>query len=579
MAPECDESGAINRAPTSLLRPTSLYCRTSLSMDRSSLLQKLRSEHFDLLVIGGGATGAGIALEGASRGLKVALVERDDYASGTSSRSTKLIHGGVRYLQQAVLKLDRSQFYLVRDALHERATLVRLAPHLSHPLPIVTPIYNWFGIPYYRVGLKVYDWLAGKENLSPSRFLSAKSALKNFPMLKAKGLRGGVRYFDAQFNDARMNVSIILTAIRHGATCLNHAVITRLLKENNRLCGALVLDPESGEEIQVRAKVLLNAAGPFVDSIRHMDDPDAKSMLRVSSGIHIVLDKRFSPPDTGLLIPKTEDGRVLFLLPWLGHTLVGTTDNPARLEANPQPQEEEIQYILRHLQTYFEETVRREDIRAAWSGLRPLVSNPKAADTAKLSRDHIINISSSGLITVAGGKWTTYRRMAVDAVDQAIRRGGLNPSESSMTHRIPLEGAEGYSAQLAQHLSDTFKLDTDIAFHLARSYGGQALQVLKIAEAGYQNRLVPDHPYLEAEILYAVQNEFARNAVDILARRMRLTFLDAEAARKALPRVLDLAAPLLGWSDTRRREEEKTFFEYLGSSRVSPTVQRTQITA
>ncbi len=284
-------------------------------MQRQTLLENLKNGDFDLLVIGGGATGSGIALDAATRGLKVALVERDDFASGTSSRSTKLIHGGVRYLEQAVKKLDRGQWNLVRDALHERATVIKLAPHLAHPLPLVTPLYNWFGIPYYRIGLKLYDWLAGKSNLKPSRYLSAKKARVNFPMLKAKGLRGGVLYYDGQFDDARMNVTIAMTAIQQGATLLNHVEVVSLTKENSRLTGAVVRDRLSGQEIPVRSQVVVNATGPFCDTIRRMDDPEAPKMLNASSGIHIVLDKRFSPPATGLLIPKTEDGRVLFLLP------------------------------------------------------------------------------------------------------------------------------------------------------------------------------------------------------------------------------------------------------------------------
>lgn len=531
--------------------------------NREANLAKLKDQAWDLLVIGGGATGTGIALDAATRGLSVALVERGDFAAGTSSRSTKLIHGGVRYLEQAVKKFDKGQYHLVKEALHERATLLKLAPHLAHSIALVTPIYSWFGVPYFRMGLKIYDWLAGRENLSPSRYLGAKAALQNFPMLKSEGLRGGVLYYDGQFDDARMNVSLALTATEQGAVVVNHVAVQGLLKTQNQVSGAELHDEISGEKLNVHAKVVINATGPFVDQIRKMDDSHCKPMLKVSSGIHIVLNKRFSPPATGLLIPKTEDGRVLFLLPWLGHTLVGTTDNPAKLEKNPQASEKDIQYILRHLTKYFEMPVTRQDVLASWSGLRPLVSDPKAVNTAGLSRDHVIHFSESGLLTIAGGKWTTYRKMAEDAVDQAVKRGKLSTKHASQTQETLIRGAKGYSGRLPQTLQEKFHLDQDTALHLAKSYGGYALSIGELCSKGYGRRLIPQHPYLEAEVVYAVEQEMARTAVDVLARRMRLTFLDAAAARQALPRVLILLSSLLHWDATKQSQEEVEFFHYL----------------
>lgn len=547
-------------------------------MLRDEQIQKLKETHFDLVVIGGGATGSGIALDAATRGLKVALVERDDFAAGTSSRSTKLIHGGVRYLEQAVKKFDREQYHLVKEALHERATLIKLAPHLSHPIALVTPIYSWFSVPYFRIGLKLYDWLAGKKNLNPSKFLTAKAAKKNFPMLKSKGLRGGVLYYDGQFDDARMNVSLALTALDKGAIVSNHTEVIELLRQDHRLYGVRVRDLNTQEEFDIRGKVIINATGPFTDTIRKMEDPQGKPMLRASSGVHIVLDKRFSPPATGLLIPKTEDNRVLFLLPWLGHTLVGTTDNPAKVEKNPRPREEDIQYILRHLKKYFDIPVSREDVQAAWSGLRPLVSDPKASDTARLSRDHVLNVGPSGLLTITGGKWTTYRKMALDAVDYAVKLGNLSPAQKSQTEQTVLRGGEGYSGQLSQDLIKDFSLDQDVAIHLARAYGSRAPEVARLAKEGYGNRLVPGHPYLEAEVLYGVKKELALTAVDILARRTRLTFLDAPAARKALPKVLDLMGHLLHWDTSRRQAEETRFYRYLDhapSTEMEPPEKKT----
>jgi glycerol-3-phosphate dehydrogenase len=531
--------------------------------DRAAHLARLGAETFDLLVIGGGATGAGVALDAATRGLKVALVERDDFSAGTSSRSTKLIHGGVRYLEKAVKEFDRSQFNLVRDALRERAVLIRIAPHLARPMPLVTPLYNWFQVPYFMTGLKMYDWLAGKSNLHPSRFVDAKEALQRFPMLKADGLRGGVVYYDGQFDDARMNVAIALAAAEDGAAVVNHAEVTALHKEGGRVDGATVRDRESGAEVEVRARVVVNATGPFTDAIRRMDDPGAAPMLTASSGIHVVLDARFSPPETGLLIPETEDGRVLFLLPWQGHTLVGTTDNPADIEPHPKAAEEDVEYVLRHVRKYFSVPVERDDVLATWSGLRPLVSDPDAADTARLSRDHVVNVSASRLLTIAGGKWTTYRKMALDGVDEAIRIGDL-PAGPSRTAERPLVGAAEYAPTLAGELQERFGLDHDVASHLASAYGDRAAAVAELAEAdGLGARLAEGHPHIEAEVRYGARHEMARTSVDVLARRTRLGFLDRDASIAAVPRVNELLAGELEWSEERAAEDRADAMAYL----------------
>ena len=534
-------------------------------MNREEQVTALQNQTFDLLVIGGGATGAGVALDAASRGLKTALVERFDFSSGTSSRSTKLIHGGVRYLEAAVKHFDRSQFNLVRDALKERAVLLNIAPHLARPLPLVTPIYNWLDVPYIMTGLKLYDWLAGKANLHPSRFVDAHEALHRFPMLKKEGLRGGVIYYDGQFDDARMNVAIALTAAREGAAVANHVTVTHLLKEAGEVRGAGVRDALSGDSWDIPAKVVVNATGPFADAIRRMDDPEAAPMLSASSGAHIVLDARFSPPETGLLIPETEDGRVLFLLPWLGHTLVGTTDNPAAIHTNPHATEDDIAYILRHIHKYFSVPVERSDVKAAWSGLRPLVSDPAAADTAKLSRDHVINVSTSKLLTIAGGKWTTYRKMALDTVDEAQRLGNLGGANTPQTEKVKLVGAQDYSPSGAGHLQEVFGLEPEIASYLNRAYGDRAPQVAQIAQDGHGERIVPGHAYLDAEVVYGAQEEAARSTVDVLARRTRLSFLDAEAALAAIPKVSDLLAQTLQWDERKGLEDKAEARAYFGN--------------
>lgn len=530
---------------------------------RSAQIGRLEDETFDLLVIGGGATGAGVALDAATRGLRVALVERDDFAAGTSSRSTKLIHGGVRYLEKAVKEFDRTQFNLVRDALRERAILIEIAPHLARPLPLVTPLYHWYQVPYFMTGLKMYDWLAGKSNLSPSRFVDAKEALERFPMLRSEGLRGGVVYYDGQFDDARMNVAIALTAAEEGAAVANHAEVVELRKEDGTVRGATVRDRLTDRRHEVRARVVVNATGPFSDAVRRMDDPSARPMLSASSGIHVVLDKSFSPPETGLLIPETEDGRVLFLLPWQGHTLVGTTDTPAEIEAHPKASEDDVEYVLRHIRKYFSVPVERGDVKATWSGLRPLVSDPEAADTAGLSRDHVVNVSSSNLLTIAGGKWTTYRKMALDAVDQVLRIGDLEAAASRTAER-PLVGGASYAATGAGELQERFDLPSDVASHLNRAYGDRAAQVALLAEReGLANRLARAHPYLEAEVLYAARHELACTSTDVLARRTRLGFLDRAAAVGAVARVNELLTREFDWEEARAAEDRADATAYL----------------
>ncbi len=526
-------------------------------MSRQQQLQQLKEDRtFDLLVIGGGATGCGIALDAATRGLKVALVEKNDFAEGTSSRSTKLVHGGVRYLEAAVKKLDRVQYNLVRDGLKERSILLKNAPHLSNRLALVTPLYRWRDIPYVFSGLKLYDILSGKRNIGHSRLLSRKEALRRFPTLKAEGLKAGVLYYDGQFHDARMALSLALSAAQQGATIINHVAVSELIKQNGKICGAQLTDSLTGESWQLNARGVINATGPFSDQIRKMDNPAATEILSASTGIHIVLDKRFAPPDTGLMIPETDDGRVLFVLPWENHALVGTTDEPAEITEHPKPLESEIDYLLRHLSRYFNLQVNKSDIKAVWSGLRPLVSDPKAADTAGLARDHVIEESPDGLLTIAGGKWTTYRKMALDTLDHALKQFQLTaPKPDCQTEQLPLLGAVNYQENGDLELQKRYTLAADIARYLHRTYGDQAEKVAELAATGHGARLCENHPILEAEVLYAVRCELAERVIDLLARRTPLALLDTEAARQAIPRVLEIMGHELGWNQERIKEE------------------------
>ncbi len=523
-------------------RPLLAWRDPAVDPSRPQRFEQLGAARFDVVVVGGGATGAGVALDAASRGLRVALLERGDLASGTSSRSTKLVHGGVRYLERAVKQADRSQFHLVREALRERAVLLRNARHLARPLALLTPAYSPLDLPYYYTGLKLYDALAGRAKLRPSRRLGREDALRRYPMLRREGLRGAVEYHDGQFDDARTNVALALTAQEHGALVITHAEVTALERSGGRLCGGEVLDRLTGARHAFAARVVVNAAGPYCDAVRRLDDPSSPPLLTVSSGVHVVLPARFSAPETGLLVPKTEDGRVLFVLPWQGRTLAGTTDNPAPLEDDPRPREEDVEYVLRHVREYCELPVERGDVLAAWSGLRPLVEDGEDGGTARLSRDHVVVTSPSGLVTVTGGKWTTYRSMAEDAVDAAVVAGDLRPERGCVTRDLPLVGAARFAPDGHARLRSLYGLAGDVALHLNRAYGDRAEALARLARDGLGERLAPGHPYLEAEVVWARERELACTADDVLARRLRLSFLDEAAAEAVRPRVEELLA-------------------------------------
>jgi glycerol-3-phosphate dehydrogenase len=533
-------------------------------MNRQQRLQSLRQTPiFDLLIIGGGATGCGIAADAASRGLSVALIDKNDLAEGTSSKSTKLVHGGVRYLEAAVKKMDRAQYHLVKEALFERGVFLKNAPHFANRLPLVTPIYKWTEVPYVFAGLLLYDALAGKQGLGHSSLVSRQEALRRFPMLKAEGLKAGVIYYDGQFNDARMAVTLALTAQKNGATIANHVEALALEKSGGKLCGARVRDVLSGEEFGIKARGIVNAAGPFVDRIRQMDDADAKPILKAAAGIHVVLPSRFVPVDTGMLIPKTEDGRVLFILPWQGHALIGTTDSPAQITDHPPAREDEIEYILRHVNKYFDITATRQDVLSVWCGLRPLVQAPEAENTAQLVREHLLLQSPSGLLSMAGGKWTSYRKMAEEAVDQAIASYALKPARACQTPTLRLVGAERFAPANEAALMSRFGLPADVAHHLHHAFGDQADAVAELARDDLGARLHPDHPYIDAEVVYCTRVEFAEHASDVLTRRVPLVLLDRAAARIALPRVVELMARELGWDAERCTRENASALERL----------------
>jgi glycerol-3-phosphate dehydrogenase len=551
------------------------------------------NEEYDVLIIGAGATGAGVALDAVTRGLKVAVVERDDFSSGTSSKSTKLVHGGVRYLEKAVWNLDYSQYQLVKEALKERKYFLQTAPHLSMWLPIMLPLDKWWKAPYYWAGTKCYDILAGSEGIESSYFLTKSKAIEAFPMLKRTDLVGALVYYDGAHNDSRMNVSIAMTAAVYGATVVNHAEVTSLLKnDKGKLCGATIKDrvPErdgkSTGEITVKAKCIINCTGPFTDSIRKLDNQDCKDIVAPSSGVHVILPGYYSPANMGLIDPSTSDGRVIFFLPWQGNTIAGTTDEPTTISHNALPDEKSIQWILNEVSHYLSPdiNVRRGDVLAAWSGIRPLVKDPKAKNTESLVRNHLIDVSDSGLITCAGGKWTTYRQMAEECVDEAVKEFSLPTKQvnnaprvsgteeiddgahldgSCQTHKVRLIGAHGFSKTLFIHIIQHFGIETEVAKHLTESYGDRAWTVAAMCKPtdtrfpARGERISTLYPFVDGEIRYAVRHEYAQTAVDVLARRTRLAFLNAQAALEALPKIIDIMGEELKW-DSKRQDREWT---------------------
>ena len=498
---------------------------------RDTLVQQLTaSPAWDLIVIGGGATGLGVALDGLSRGYKTLLLEQADFAKGTSSRSTKLVHGGVRYLAQGDVGL-------VREALHERGLLLQNAPHLCHNQAFIIPNYSWWGGPFYTIGLKLYDLLAGRLSLGTSAHLSRAETLRQLPTLRPAGLRGGVLYHDGQFDDARLAVNLAQTCIDHGGTALNYCAVQGLLKDaHGRLAGVRATDLETGLVHELRARAVVNATGVFVDAVRRLDEPEARPLVQPSQGVHLVLDQSFLPGGAALMVPHTADGRVLFAVPWLGRVVLGTTDTPVpTATSEPRAQEQEIDFLLQTAAQYLCRAPTRADVRSIFVGLRPLAATAgSGTKTREISRRHKIVVSTSGLLTITGGKWTTYRRMGQDTIDQAIARGQL-PAAASQTAHLPVHGAAGPTAL------------PGMPPHFAAYGSDQAALLHLMAEVpALAQKLDPQHDFRHAEVVWAARHELARTVEDVLARRVRLLFLDAAAARHAAPAVAALLARELG---------------------------------
>lgn len=477
-------------------------------MLRSDIIDRLGPETaWDMIIIGGGATGLGCGVDAASRGYRVLLLEQRDFSQGTSSRSTKLVHGGVRYLQQGNLAL-------VMDALHERGVLLRNAPHLVYNQAFVVPDYKWWERPFYGAGLKLYDMLAGKLGFGRSRILSRAKTLNMIPNLEPTDLRGGVIYYDGQFDDSRLAITLARTMKDLGGLPVNHMGVTGLLKDDEgQVCGVEATDSLTGRTHRLRGRVVINATGVFVDDILRLDDSGATPLIAPSQGVHLVLDKSFSPGDTAIMVPHTDDGRVIFLVPWHGRVLVGTTD--VALEAaspEPRPMDEEITFLLEHAGRYLTRDPRRSDILSVFAGIRPLIRSEGEGRTSSLSRDHHLTISQSGLVTIAGGKWTTYRKMGEDAVTQAARFAGL-PPHSCKTENLPLHG---------------WLSGVDPRDHLS-VYGSDIEEIREMIrrDPDLGKPLHYKLPYLRAEVVWAVRREWALTLSDVLRHRTRALILDA----------------------------------------------------
>ncbi len=427
-------------------------------MKREKMISNIKTsdKHWDIVIIGGGATGVGTAVEAASRGYSVVLIEQSDFGKGTSSRSTKLAHGGVRYLQQGNISL-------VLEALKERGVMRRNAPHLVHDLPFIVPVYDWWEGPFYGIGLKIYDMLAGKEGFGGSKILSKEETIELIPTVETKGLKGGVIYYDGQFDDARLLINMMQTAVEQGATMINYMKVVSLIKDDDIVTGVVARDIETGKDHSIKAKVVINATGVFTDFVRKMDDMFAEEIITGSQGVHIVLDSSFLPGNSAIMVPNTADGRVLFAVPWHNSTLVGTTDTYVeKYLLDPVPFDSEIKFLLEHAAKYLTKDPTKKDVKSVFVGLRPLVKGGNNGnDTAAISRDHTIIISRSGLITITGGKWTTYRKMGEDVIDQAIVLGDLSHSKS-VTSTLQLHGyhsnSQNYGA-LSEYGSDALKVE------------------------------------------------------------------------------------------------------------------------
>ena len=532
--------------------------------NRFEELKNISGREFDLCVIGGGATGSACALDAQLRGIRTVLLEAGDFAGATSSAATKIIHGGVRYLEEAIKGADLQEYHVLVRALHERVRMLENAPHLTRKTEFLVPSYHWIDVAYLDVGLKIYDWLAGPGRISPSKYLSQEETLKRMPDLNQKGLLGSIAYTDGQFDDARYNITLVQTFTEAGGNTLNYARVTGFKREAGRkISGVVVKDQLTEETFTVSAKVVVNATGPVSDSIRQLATPMVHKRMRPSKGAHILLPLDVFPTEDALLIPKTEDGRVLFAVPWGGRLLVGTTDEEITPETELVVTKGDVEYLLRHLNQYLARPVSPDDIVCGFAGARPLVGSEDGGDTKKLARDDVIEVDpASGLISIMGGKWTTHRAMAEDTIHRVQQALGF-PHAISQTRNYVLYGGKGFTDDYWNKLCRQHRLSEKTARHLASKFGTAAEKVLALASKNdaLMDPILEGHPAIKAEVVYAVRNEMAATIEDVLARRIGMQLYSWRDAIQAAPIVGSLMAEELSWIRSFTREEITDYVE------------------
>jgi glycerol-3-phosphate dehydrogenase len=519
-------------------------------MNRDDLIKNLKdrqSDQWDVIVIGGGATGLGVALDAVTRGYKTLLLEQSDFTKGTSSRSTKLVHGGVRYMAQG-------DILLVIEALHERGLMLSNAPHLTANQEFIIPAYTLWDVFLYTVGLKFYDLLAGRLSMGKSYFISRTKTLGRLPLLKPEGLKGGIVYHDGQFDDSRMAIALAMSCVENGGTVLNYFRVDSLLKnEKGKITGVHATDTESNSGHEIHGKLVINATGVFADQIHRMDDPSARATIRPSQGVHIVLDSSFLQSESAVMIPKTDDGRVLFAIPWYGKVVVGTTDTPLdTITLEPKALDKEIEFILTTAGRYLTKPPERKDVKCIYAGLRPLAANPnKPEATKEVSRRHKITLSASGLLSIIGGKWTSYRRMAEETIDRAIKESILE-KKKCITRNFSF-----------------YSNNTRLKSERLKIYGNQAREIEKMIadQPDLGEPIDKSLPYTKAEIVWICRNEVPRTIEDILARRTRSLFLDAVASKDAAPVVAEIMAKEFGfgksWQDNEISKYNNLITNYI----------------
>ena len=526
------------------------FAREERMKTRTAALESICNQSFDLCVIGGGATGLGSALDAQLRGLSTVLIDADDFVSKTSSASTKLVHGGVRYLQQAILGLDYGQFQMVRKGLHERIHMLRAAPYLARPLELLVPCYSWRQLFVMAVGMKMYDLISGRAHLAPSCVLSRQQALKQLPSLRMEKVVGAVTYEDGQFDDARYGIALAKTFAQSGGELLNYARVVGFdFTSDGKLASARVEDKIGGRQFTISARVFLNCTGPFADEVRLMANPQMVRRLRISKGIHILLPADQLRSETALLIPETEDGRVIFAIPWFGSLLVGTTEDEIEHTEEVAATESEIAYLLKYVNKYLKTNFTFSDVQAAFAGVRPLVASKDAVNTKKLVRDHEVETdANSGLISILGGKWTTYRAMAEDGINHVQRALG-RPVIAALTRDLPLAGAQDFHEDYWRTLVSQYNLSEGIAKHLSHEFGTDAVEVIERvrAEVGLLEPISPGSDIMVGEVLYCIREEMAQSIEDVLARRTGAQVHSWENAIAAAPRVGELLGRELGW--------------------------------